>query len=61
MIIQKIHHSQDVLDVKWTEYIADQLNYDYKYSWYAIFISGDHYPLAIYHLPKSKAYKRTND
>jgi methylphosphotriester-DNA--protein-cysteine methyltransferase len=31
MIIQKIHHSQDVLDVKWTEYIADQLNYDYKY------------------------------
>ncbi|WP_340152649.1 AraC family transcriptional regulator [uncultured Marivirga sp.] len=31
LIIQKIHHSQDVLDIKWAEYMADQLNYDYKY------------------------------
>lgn len=31
LIVQKIHHSQDVLDVKWADLIADQLNYDYKY------------------------------
>tara|TARA_R110001583_G_C5531699_1_gene398574 strand:+ start:219 stop:791 length:573 start_codon:yes stop_codon:yes gene_type:complete len=31
LIVQKIHHSQDVLEVKWADFIADQLNYDYKY------------------------------
>ncbi|MBI0398082.1 helix-turn-helix transcriptional regulator [Cyclobacterium marinum] len=31
LIVQKIHHSQDVLNVKWAEYISDHLNYDYKY------------------------------
>lgn len=31
MVIQKIHHSNEVLDVKWADFIADRLNYDYKY------------------------------
>ncbi|MBD3631010.1 MAG: helix-turn-helix domain-containing protein [Cyclobacterium sp.] len=31
LIIQKIHHTRDVLDIKWAEYMADRLNYDYKY------------------------------
>lgn len=31
LIVQKIHHSQEVLDIKWAEYIGDHLNYDYKY------------------------------
>nr|WKN35934.1 helix-turn-helix domain-containing protein [Tunicatimonas sp. TK19036] len=31
LIIQKIHHSKDVINIKWAEYIGDQLNYDYKY------------------------------
>jgi AraC-like DNA-binding protein len=31
LIVQKIHHTQEVLDVKWADFIADQLNYDYKY------------------------------
>ncbi|MGB5928978.1 MAG: AraC family transcriptional regulator [Cyclobacteriaceae bacterium] len=31
LIIQRIHHSPNVLDIKLAEYITDQLNYDYKY------------------------------
>ncbi|MEQ9438466.1 MAG: helix-turn-helix domain-containing protein [Cyclobacteriaceae bacterium] len=31
LIIQKIHHSRDILDIKWAEFISDQLHYDYKY------------------------------
>lgn len=31
LIIQKIHHSQEILDLKWAEYLSEQLNHDYKY------------------------------
>lgn len=31
LIIQKIHHSDEELTLKWADYLSDQLNYDYKY------------------------------
>lgn len=31
LVVQKIHHSEGELTVKWADYISDQLNYDYKY------------------------------
>jgi AraC-like DNA-binding protein len=31
LVVQKIHHSNDDLNIKWGDFIADQLNYDYKY------------------------------
>ena len=30
-IIQKIHHSNDDLNIKWGDFVSEQLNYDYKY------------------------------
>jgi AraC-like DNA-binding protein len=31
LIVQKIHHTQEALDLKWADFISDQLHYDYKY------------------------------
>ena len=31
LIIQQIHHSSEALNITWADFIADHLNYDYKY------------------------------
>jgi AraC-like DNA-binding protein len=31
IIVQKIHHSNEDLNIKWADFISDNLNYDYKY------------------------------
>lgn len=31
LVVQKIHHSDEELDIKWPDYISDELNLDYKY------------------------------
>lgn len=31
LVVQKIHHSNDDLNIKWADFIANHLNYDYKY------------------------------
>lgn len=31
LIVQKIHHTREALDLKWADFISDQLHYDYKY------------------------------
>ncbi|MDT7827248.1 AraC family transcriptional regulator [Pricia sp. S334] len=30
-VVQKIHHSDQELDIKWPDFISDRLNLDYKY------------------------------
>ena len=30
-VVDKIHHSSGELDIKWTDYIGDNLHLDYKY------------------------------
>ncbi len=32
LVVQKIHHSDEELDIKWPDFISDKLNLDYKYS-----------------------------
>ncbi|PIB38556.1 helix-turn-helix domain-containing protein [Maribacter sp. 4G9] len=31
LVVQKIHHSDEELDIKWPDFISDKLNLDYKY------------------------------
>ena len=31
LVVQKIHHSNQELDIKWPDFISDRLNLDYKY------------------------------
>tara|TARA_R110000765_G_scaffold9911_2_gene30820 strand:+ start:9228 stop:9728 length:501 start_codon:yes stop_codon:yes gene_type:complete len=31
MVVDKIHHSSDELNIKWTDYISEKLHLDYKY------------------------------
>lgn len=31
IIIQRIHHSEEDLNIKWADFVSDKLNYDYKY------------------------------
>lgn len=31
LAVDKIHHSSDVLDIKWADYISENLHLDYKY------------------------------
>lgn len=31
LIIQQVHHSSEVLNITWADFIAEQLHYDYKY------------------------------
>ena len=31
LVVDKIHHSSDKLDIKWADYLSDKLHLDYKY------------------------------
>jgi AraC-like DNA-binding protein len=31
LVVDKIHHSNEVLDIKWPEFISEKLHLDYKY------------------------------
>ena len=31
LVVQKIHHTDEELDIKWPDFISDKLNLDYKY------------------------------
>lgn len=31
LVVDKIHHSSEELDIKWTDYISEKLHLDYKY------------------------------
>ena len=31
LVVEKVHHSDSVIGIKWAEYISDKLNLDYKY------------------------------